>query len=199
MPVTSVGSGPVAQPQLGALEKAWNSGVVLKRGAQGPAVKALQEALNALGFECGAADGAFGPRTEAAVVAFQQAQGAAAVGAADGKAGPRTLRALLGGAATTTPATTTPQAPADSFEPGNTAPSTGKLRRMKDREVTPAITAKAKEIRDLYARMSNIGKEYPVEIDGKQYVARIEKHYHPPGGPLKPWGDHAGVSMFVVE
>jgi hypothetical protein len=25
----------------------------------------------------------------------------------------------------------------------------------------------------------------------------IEIHYHEPGGPLKPWGPHHGVSLFV--
>lgn len=61
--------------------------VLLKVGVKGNEVKALQEKLNSLGFNCGAADGIFGPKTEAAVKAFQQAHGLTV----DGIAGPQTL------------------------------------------------------------------------------------------------------------
>ena len=42
-----------------------------------------------------------------------------------------------------------------------------------------------------------MGKMVFKTIDGKNYAAVLEKHYHEPGGPLKPWGEHKGVSMFV--
>jgi len=61
--------------------------MLLKVGSRGEAVKKLQENLNRLGFNCGAADGIFGPNTEAAVRAFQKAYGLAV----DGIAGPATL------------------------------------------------------------------------------------------------------------
>jgi len=61
--------------------------VLLKVGVKSNEVKALQEKLNSLGFNCGVADGIFGPKTEAAVKAFQKAYGLAV----DGIAGPATL------------------------------------------------------------------------------------------------------------
>lgn len=45
--------------------------VVLRRGSRGERVRVVQQSLAARGFDVGAADGVFGPRTEAAVRAFQ--------------------------------------------------------------------------------------------------------------------------------
>jgi len=61
----------------------------LKRGMEGPDVVKLQQALLALGYSIGAygTDGDFGGDTEAAVIAFQEANGLTA----DGIAGPDTL------------------------------------------------------------------------------------------------------------
>jgi len=63
---------------------------MLQRGAMGPGVTALQEALQVLGFPPGNVDGVFGLGTEAAVLAFQKSAGLLA----DGIAGPRTLSDL---------------------------------------------------------------------------------------------------------
>ncbi len=62
----------------------------LRQGANGPSVVTLQKKLAAAGFNPGAADGDFGPKTLAAVKAFQQAKGLAA----DGIVGPKTWNAL---------------------------------------------------------------------------------------------------------
>ncbi|MBF6606455.1 MAG: peptidoglycan-binding protein [Chloroflexi bacterium] len=62
----------------------------LARGSQGRMVGDLQQRLIGAGFPCGAADGIFGPKTQRAVVAFQEANGLAA----DGIAGRRTWAAL---------------------------------------------------------------------------------------------------------
>jgi putative chitinase len=63
---------------------------VLKEGSSGDDVTALQQRLTELGFDAGEADGAFGPSTKAAVIAFQQSKSLSA----DGVAGAQTLAAL---------------------------------------------------------------------------------------------------------
>ena len=62
----------------------------LRRGSKGADVTKLQTALNALGYDCGAADGIFGAATEKAVRAFQADNGLAV----DGIAGKATQEAL---------------------------------------------------------------------------------------------------------
>jgi len=62
----------------------------LREGSTGSDVVQLQNKLKDQGFPPGAIDGAFGPGTEAAVLAFQQAHGLLA----DGVVGPRTAAAL---------------------------------------------------------------------------------------------------------
>ena len=52
---------------------------------------ALQKALNALGYDAGTPDGTFGPATEAAVIAFQKANGLTPDGAVGS---PQTAQAL---------------------------------------------------------------------------------------------------------
>ena len=47
----------------------------LKQGMTGEDVKALQDYLNAHGYNCGTADGDFGPKTKVAVILFQKANG----------------------------------------------------------------------------------------------------------------------------
>jgi len=67
-------------------------GVVLRRGLQGPSISQVQERLNELGANPRlATDGIFGPLTEAAVVAFQRANGLTA----DGIVGPITWNTLF--------------------------------------------------------------------------------------------------------
>ncbi len=59
-------------------------------GMSGPAILSLQASLLAAGFPPGAADGSFGPATEAALLAFQQSRGMLP----DGVVGARTATAL---------------------------------------------------------------------------------------------------------
>ena len=67
----------------------------LRRGANGEDVRRMQEALIALGYLSGEADGDFGAGTRAAVVQFQAVNSLTA----DGIAGQRTLSLLYGGGA----------------------------------------------------------------------------------------------------
>jgi hypothetical protein len=78
-----------------------------------------------------------------------------------------------------------------------TSPPAG-FRRLLGSEVTPALTAKAKEILAEHGK-DPIGTSVPFEVDGTQYLGVIEMHYHEPGGPLKPWGPHHGVSLFIEK
>jgi len=67
-------------------------GVVLRRGMSGPSISQVQERLNELGANPRlSTDGAFGPMTEAAVVAFQRANGLVP----DGVVGQNTWNALF--------------------------------------------------------------------------------------------------------
>jgi uncharacterized protein (TIGR02594 family) len=52
----------------------------LKLGSAGEEVKKLQTVLGELGFDCGALDGIFGPRTERMLMAFQREEGQEADG-----------------------------------------------------------------------------------------------------------------------
>lgn len=67
-----------------------SSSGMLSQGSKGPEVLKLQKALLAAGFNPHGLDGSFGPKTEAALRAFQRAAGIIV----DGKAGPQTWRAL---------------------------------------------------------------------------------------------------------
>jgi peptidoglycan hydrolase-like protein with peptidoglycan-binding domain len=62
----------------------------LRHGACGPEVEYLQGQLLAAGFDPGPIDGIFGPKTKAAVMAFQRAKGLEV----NGVANPRTWAAL---------------------------------------------------------------------------------------------------------
>lgn len=78
-------------------------------------------------------------------------------------------------------------------------PAVGRrLRRLKGHEVSPAMMANAQRlVRDYHA--SPIGTEIPVESAEGTYIARLEVHFHPEGGPVKPWGFHRGISLFAAE
>ena len=57
--------------------------------------------------------------------------------------------------------------------------------------------AAAQVVRQYYAKP--VGTNVDIQVEGKHFVARIERHYHPEGGPIKPWGFHPGVSLFALR
>ena len=91
----------------------------------------------------------------------------------------------------------TPRAESDAVQ-ANATPETVTLRRLRAGELNPALVKQARVI-ILENYRQPFGTEIPFEVDGKHYVGRIEKHFHPIGGPAKPWGWHHGCSLFAVE
>ena len=94
---------------------------MLKRGARGEDVRQLQAKLREAGYDVGPIDGKFGPQTEAAVRAYQQANGLKV----DGRAGEDTFRAMgmeyIGRSRRTRAPAEVPEAPREtpsSSEPG---------------------------------------------------------------------------------
>ena len=78
------------------------------------------------------------------------------------------------------------------------APAPRVLRRLQGSEVNGALVQMANKIIHEH-HAEPFGTEIPFEIDGQEYVGKIERHYHPEGGELHPWGYHPGCSLFVVE
>ncbi|MGW1410091.1 GH25 family lysozyme [Streptomyces sp. NPDC002403] len=98
----------------------WNKLVrTVGQGANGAAVKAAQAQLAGYGNRM-AVDGAFGPATRNAAVAFQRSHGLTA----DGVIGPKTWNKLVNGTKTTQPAQTTPA-------PTTPAPANGRLTQRQ--------------------------------------------------------------------
>ena len=64
----------------------------------GEDIKAVQNKLNSLGYNCGTADGYYGNATKSAVISFQSAKGLTA----DGEVGPATWNALFSSSSTST-------------------------------------------------------------------------------------------------
>jgi peptidoglycan hydrolase-like protein with peptidoglycan-binding domain len=67
-PTPAAGAGIPQRFNSQDLAKVWNGGTAISIGASGMGVKQAQQALN----DAGVADGAFGPKTEAALKAFQK-------------------------------------------------------------------------------------------------------------------------------
>jgi peptidoglycan hydrolase-like protein with peptidoglycan-binding domain len=77
--------GPLTWEKLDDADK---SDPTLREGSEGVAVRGLQRRLNDAGFDAGEIDGRFGPNTETAVRAFQEAKGLDV----DGVVGPQTWK-----------------------------------------------------------------------------------------------------------
>jgi hypothetical protein len=100
-------------------------------------------------------------------------------------------------AAPSAPAVAAASADAERISPPRLLQNRG-LRRLKKAETSPAMLQEAARIvRRHYAKP--VGTEITVQIEGKLVTARIERHFHPEGGPVKPWGFHPGVSLFIAR
>jgi hypothetical protein len=72
---------------------------------------------------------------------------------------------------------------------------------LSNQEVTPEISQIAKQLLN-----GAMGTQTPFCIDGKHYMARVERHFHPYPPPNatpaekthypKPWGKHRGVTIY---
>lgn len=106
-------------------------------------------------------------------------------------------RALSGGAqpgpAPEAADASAPEPPVTYGEPKVTTPFPAGYRRLKQAEVTPALTSKAAAIRNTPG-FTNMQYGTVVPIGGAT-AALIEQHYHEPGGSMKPWGYHHGVTL----
>ncbi len=91
-PSPSTTTPTTTTPSTGASSFTLPEGTKLRVGEEGdPAViSELQQALSSAGYDPGPVDGTYGPRTETAVAAFQEANGLSA----DGVVGPETASAL---------------------------------------------------------------------------------------------------------
>jgi N-acetylmuramoyl-L-alanine amidase len=139
----------------------------LRIGMRGLDVERWQRFLESHGNNPGTLDGIFGKDTDKATRDFQAARGLKV----DGVVGPKTL--------------------GEAGEQGLRV-----VRRLKDGELTPTLIAEARKILAEH-HDDPFGTEVPFDIDGAHFFGRIEEHFHPPGGPRKPWGPHVGVSLFL--
>ncbi|HZU99651.1 MAG TPA: peptidoglycan-binding domain-containing protein [Planctomycetota bacterium] len=163
-------SGPSDYAQLDSCRQ----GTSLRAGASGPEVTALQNAL--AGVSCTVPlTGKFDDATVAAVESFQTSRSLPA----DGVVGAKTMQAF------------------DAALGIGKQASPG-LARIAQGQVTREITAEAVAILKAH-RTDDIGTEIPFTANGKNYVGRIELHFHPFNGPIKPWGYHHGVSVYSVN
>jgi hypothetical protein len=85
--------------------------------------------------------------------------------------------------------------PAPYVQPGEPPAN---LRRLKAIEVPVPLRAKLHKLLQDHGN-EPIGSLVPTEFEGRRYIARLEIHYHPEGGPVRPWGNHRGVSLFVEQ
>lgn len=97
------------------------------------------------------------------------------------------------------PGSTTPPPPEKTY--GETIPVPLAVpagwRRVSSSGVMPELSAQANALRNTSGFTSMAyGTLTPFTAsDGQTYATWIEQHYHPPGGAVRPWGLHHGVTL----
>ena len=143
--ITVITSAPTNTPRATNTPAPTSSS--LRNGSTGTAVKTLQERLKKLGYYTGSVDGKYGDGTEAAVKAFQEANGLSA----DGVAGTRTINKLYSDNAVA--------APSGSNSGSNSGSGTSTVTSAPSRTATPRPTATPDLSRDYYLKVGLTGKK----------------------------------------
>jgi len=105
--------------------------------------------------------------------------------------------AALVSAATAVAKAEAPKRTAASAKPLGEPTARG-LRRLAASEVSAEMLVIARRIIREH-HQERPGTEIAFESGGQAYVARLERHFHPEGGPVKPWGYHPGVSLLKAR
>lgn len=71
------------------------------------------------------------------------------------------------------------------------------VRPLRTEELNPELVKRADDL--LWNHPSPVGIDVPLEVNGKNYVARFAYHYHEFGGAKKPWGYHKGVTLYSTQ
>lgn len=143
--ITVITSAPTNTPRATNTPAPTSSS--LRNGSTGTAVKTLQERLKKLGYYTGSVDGKYGDGTEAAVKAFQEANGLSA----DGVAGTRTINKLYSDNAVA--------ASSGSNSGSNSGSGTSTVTSAPSRTATPRPTATPDLSRDYYLKVGLTGKK----------------------------------------
>ena len=138
-----------------------SSGMSLRQGAEGEAVRAMQKRLKTLGYYKGTVDGSFGEGTALAVRAFQMANGLKV----DGIAGTGTLNALYSAAALSADQAAQSATAAPTAPPATTAPETGGTQISSTGYITLREGDTGDGVRRLQEALSSLGY-YTGKIDG---------------------------------
>ncbi|MDQ7826836.1 MAG: peptidoglycan-binding domain-containing protein [Candidatus Eremiobacteraeota bacterium] len=161
-------------------------------------IKELQSFLESKGYSVGSTgiDGLYGPRTHHAMEGFLTGRAPDSGNSTMGQG-----RGGTTGQAGDTPAHNPPAGTKSTHHttgaPGTTGTGSGQstgappgYQTIKG-QVPAGVAEKAKSLLG-----GDYGTETPFQLDGKNYMTRVEHHYHPPGYVGGPTGWHKGVTVY---